>query len=372
MKTFKLAFQLGLGLLLTTAIGCGDDDDDPTPANTLGSDEDSSTSGDMDMETTGDSGGQEGSDSGPATDDGGRACAATSFALPGDAFYPEGIASDGEDILYVGSVGTGEIVKVSICEDEDGEADAFIPADSAGRAAIGLRLDGGRDMLWVCKSDPVNGALQAALEGYSLADGSLVATHAFEGDEIGFCNDITLDDAGNVYMTDSFNARILRVPADAAETDTAPELWLEDAEFEVGEGEFGLNGIAWDAASNTVRVVVSATGRMLEVPINEDGGAGVVNELLAADSLSSPDGMVPYGDRLLVVQNGVGSFNVVSVDLAAVGDPLGIVPVAESLDYPTTVAVVGDTAWVALSQFDHLFGFDPNPPKPFQIVRIEL
>ena len=53
-------------------------------------------------------------------------------------------------------------------------------------------------------------------------------------------------------------------------------------------------------------------------------------------------------------------------------DDLGTEVVADDLDVPATVALVGTDAWVTQSQLDHLIGLDPAPPElPFTAVRVD-
>ena len=286
------------------------------------------------------------------------ACDAEAFELPGDGFYPEGIAADGDD-LYVGSLATGQVVRISVCDET---VETFIEAEEL-TSAVGLRVDADRDLLWVCNSDSTF-ATFPSLDAFDLATGDRVATHGFGAP--GFCNDITLDADGNIYATDSTGNRLVRVAADDALMDTPVQTWSEDAIFAVPMGQYGVNGIAW-FPDDVLRVVNYYDGRLYEIPVAEDGSAGAVTTVAAESLLANPDGILRDGADLLVVEGGQQRLSRVQLD------PWTVTPVADGFAFPTTVAVRGDDAWVAEGQLDHLFGFDPNPPElPFVVTRIGL
>jgi sugar lactone lactonase YvrE len=372
-RTSLHTLLLALGLALAA---CGDDTDgssDTTGAETtgmMGSMGPSSTGSATGPGSASTSGGSDGSSSGEASSSSGEessdgssstgavVCAAEAIELPGEAFFPEGVAADG-DTLYIGSLATGEIVRASAC---DGEAETFVAAGVLN-GAVGLRVDADRGVLWACDSD-VTFTVAPALVAIDLDDGNVLATHAFGGP--GFCNDVALDDDGNAYATDSTGNRVVLVAAADALEDTTVETWSADETLAVPPGEFGVNGIAWDPAG-VVHVVNYFDGRLYAIAVEDDGSAGPVEELGPTGTFAAPDGILPDGDGLLVVEGGL--LQLTRVDL----DDLSTDVVADGFDVPATVAVVGAHAWVTQSQLDHLLGFDPDPPElPFTAVRVDL
>ncbi len=344
-----------LGLLLAA---CGDDASGSTETSA------SSTSGGS---TSADSSSSEGSSSsttdsstGGSSTGGsstGEACIEQDIELPGEAFYPEGVAAYGQ-IIFVGSAATGEIVRADSCT---GTVDNLVPAGTLP-GTIGLRVDAARNILWACAFDSTQEQF-SSLNAFDLDSGEHLAAHSWESP--GFCNDVALDDKGNVFATDSYGHRIVRVASKDALADTAVETWLADPAFVVPEGEIGLNGITWGAGQ--LRVVTTTDGRLLEVSIEDDGSPGAVTVTGKAGTLAGPDGMIPYEAGLLMVEGVATRLSLVDPD------DLTITPVAEGFDFPTTVAVVGDTAWVAEGQFEHLLGLDPTPPTlPFRVRRVPL
>ena len=228
--------------------------------------------------------------------------------------------------------------------------------------AVGLRVDPARNLLWACASDSAQ-QVYPSIDAFDLDSGEHLASHGF--DSPGLCNDLVLDDDGNVYATDSFGHRIFRVAAEDALDDGVAETWLADPTFVVPPEQFGLNGIVWDAGS--LWVGVYADGRVFEIEVADDGSPGTVTLAGEPGTLAGPDGMLAHDGAVLVVEGLAARLS--RLDL---GD-LSVTPLAEGFDFPTTVAVVGDTAWVAQGQFDHLYGIDPNPPSlPFLVRRVPL
>jgi sugar lactone lactonase YvrE len=290
-------------------------------------------------------------------------CELDVIELPGDAFYPEGIASAADGTLYVGSLATGAIVRVTPCETD---VETFVDVGTTTRNVVGMIVDEDAALLWACDSD-FSFMTPPVLQAYDLASGALVASHDFGA--VGFCNDIALGVDGAVYATDSSGARVVRVaPADRLQ-DTPVETWLTDPEFVVGMGEFGLNGIAL-ADDTTLYAVNYQQGELYRIPIEAGGTAGAVTLLDLDVTLVTPDGLKALApDRLLVVEQGLGGLS--SIDIA--GDAATVTVSTSGLDFPTTFAIVEQDAWVSLGQLDHLLGIDPAPPTvPFTIVRVAL
>lgn len=124
--------------------------------------------------------------------------------------YPNGIARSSKGILYVGSVTSGQILRI----DSQGKRETFFPGSSEIFAATSLRLDERRGILWGTSSDFL---------GIKNSKGEIVrrphrifAIDTRTGKVLrvivmpdnGFGNDIALDDNGSVYLTDSSRPRI--------------------------------------------------------------------------------------------------------------------------------------------------------------------
>ncbi|MEM9459957.1 MAG: hypothetical protein AAGF11_37625 [Myxococcota bacterium] len=369
----SLTGALGLvSLACTDADPSSDPDQEGTTTEAASETTSDSTTGDPDASTSGVTEQPGSSTSAMDTTDGESdtestgavACDVDAIELPGDTFYPEGVAADAAGHLYIGSLATGAVVMADPCT---GEVDELVPAGGTLTNPVGLIVDEGNATLVVCNSD-FTFATPPSIDMLDLADGALLGRHAFEGP--GFCNDLTFDDEGNVYATDSAAARVVRVPAAEILSDSPVQTWATDPDFAVGEGEFGLNGIAFDGDSS-LYVVNYAQGELHRIAIEPDGLAGSVTAIaLGQTALAAPDGLEWIGDgQLLVVEGDLGAVSRIELS----GDTATVEVVADGYDVPTTIAQVDDHIWVGEGQLDHLIGIDPaDPEPPFVVTRLPL
>lgn len=304
--------------------------------------------------------GGSGADAGPGLRDAG---AGDAVLLPGETFHPEGIAALADGTLFVGSLVDGTIVRVppgALAPDDE----PFVEAgDNAVINTIGIQTDEERGLLWACSSDlgisPRTGTAPPGLKAFDLETGAPAGSFDLPGG--GFCNDVNLDGEGNVYVTDSFAPRILRLAAGGA----VLQVWAEDQRF-AGEG-FNLNGLAVTGAG--VYTVKYNSGQLFRVSIDEDGTAGEVIELSVDPALESPDGLrVEVSGSLLVVE-GVGRLT----RLAMNGETVSRTVLFDELDGPASVAIAGEDGWVTETQLVHLIDPDSGAPDlPFRVERVRL
>lgn len=283
--------------------------------------------------------------------------------LPGERFFPEGIAIAIDGRLFVGSFATGAIVRFA---DESSTAESLVSADGPLNNVIGMVFDEKRQLLWACNSN-ISSRRGASLVGIDPQSGQITVSHAFPSGGESFCNDVTVDEQGDVFATDSFGHRIMRLPAKSATTADALSVWVEAPAFQVAPGEFGLNGIT--NLSRNIYTVVYATGTLLRIPINPDGSAGTVEALTMAEPLAGPDGLKILGaDTLGVVENRADRLTALTLrGREAVARVIKRFP-----DDPTTFdwELSPIAGWVVLSQFDALFANPPREPKlPFCLAR---
>lgn len=282
-----------------------------------------------------------------------------SIPIPTD-FQPEGIAIGTGDTFYVSSLKDGDIYRGDL---STGKGSVLV--DVSGRAAVGIRVDEARKLLFVA------GGAGGHVYVYDTRDGSEVADIAV-GPGSAFTNDVALT-RNAAYFTDTFSPTIYKVPygrggfgTPSAITVTGPAAFAEP-------GTFGLNGI--DATNDGRTLIVNhthlgilalvdpATGVSTEIPMT--GGA------LIPDTL---DGLQLEGRRVYVNQNFANSIAV--VDLAA---DLSSGVVAKTITsplyrVPTTAAVHGSTIAAVNGRFD--LGFPPPfgpgapPGTDFDVVLV--
>jgi sugar lactone lactonase YvrE len=286
------------------------------------------------------------------------------LVIDDEGFFPEGIAVDAEGAFYVGSMELGSIMRIP---SGGRSAEAFIEAGSNGLVTVlGLFADDERNLLWVCNSDweasNLTGTAPVAILSFDLQTGEAVGSYAFP--DGGFCNDLTVDEAGNVYASDSWSPRILRLPVGG---DTL-EVWVEDEIF--GSEQWSLNGL--DVANGELYIVNQRAGRLFRVSIDADGSADSITEIETSQELRRPDGLKIIGENLLAIaEAGSGGMALVHID----GDSAEVEVISEGLDGIATFAYWQGSAWVVENQGQHFW--DPansgsEADLPFRIVEVLL
>jgi sugar lactone lactonase YvrE len=108
-------------------------------------------------------------------------------------------------------------------------------------------------------------------------------------------NDLAFDGAGNLYVTDSFQALVYRIPPGGG----APAVWFQDARLAGNPAlPFGVNGIRIDKKTATMYLTVTVradfTGAVLRLPVVEAPSAAdlsVFHVFGAAFGPPAPDGL---------------------------------------------------------------------------------
>ena len=281
----------------------------------------------------------------------------SSIPLPVD-FQPEGIALGEGTTFYVGSLIDGDIYRGDLAT---GAGSLFI--DVSNRAAVGMRVDEERDLLFVA------GLTTGHVYAYSTVDGSTVADV-----EVGpgsFTNDVALSH-GTAYFTDTFGPKIYRVEYGDGSWDVSTINVTGPAGTSI-PNTFGLNGI--DATPDGSMLIVNHT--QLGIVATVDPTTGASQEIsLAGDGLipGTPDGLQLEGHTLWVVENFANTIAKISLapDLSSgrivsnITSPLFRVP--------TTVVKSGSRLAAVNGRFD--LGFPPPfgpgapPGTDFNVVQV--
>ena len=276
-----------------------------------------------------------------------------------DNFFPEGITISKNGNIYVGSLKENKIVKF---KNENSEVESFIPSNSNGlMSVIGILADDRNKILWACSSNPgvtnYPSNNPVSLKSFDLNSGEPLESYEFPNS--GFCNDITLDTNDNIYVTDSFNPRILRLNKSQSRLET----WFENDAFK-GEG-FNLNGITF--IDNHIYTVKMNSGELFKIDVGDNGKPLNFTKIDLPRPLNAPDGIKAINKNNLLVVENKGSLTNINLS-----DPITLKILKDNLDTPTTVAMRGKTAWVLQAQFAHLFGDEKDvPPGPFEIIGLQ-
>ena len=263
--------------------------------------------------------------------------------------YPESIAIDDVGNLYTPLTFGGAVNKVS----PDGTVTQFatIPdfylLGAAFDAQGNLTVVAGGSGIW--KVSPTG-----------------VATKFSDIPGLVTINDLVYDKDGNLYVGDDTLELIWKIDASGNAT-----VWSTDPLFNVVTQVFpfeeGVNGLAISQNGKSIYVTNTSEGRIIEIPILEDGSAGVGEILIENPDLIGIDGLkvLPNGD-IYTAQNLKNRI----LKIGKNGRQVSVVAEGGILKFPTGLVLSQDkqTIYVA-NNGDAFFGTNPENQG---VVKIEL
>ncbi|MBT2335378.1 hypothetical protein J7E49_15850 [Variovorax paradoxus] len=271
-------------------------------------------------------------------------------ALPDD-WYPESVAIGPDGAFYVGSWRQGAVARLK--PGVAPKAEVLVKPGANGLAnGQGVLVDAKRQALWVCSGNSGFTTVPqtpSALKRYDLATGTPRASYAMP--DAGYCNDLAQDAHGNIYVTDSFHPRVLRLAPDAA----ALTVWKESPSL-AGDGPYkGLNGIAIGGGRDVYVSLVAAASYLLRIGLNADGQAGEVTRIEAPRVMKNVDAIRAWKPgRLVLFESNAfgdgpygGQVTVARID----GAKLGLQTVVTGLNDPSSGAVLGDRVYFIESKY---------------------
>ena len=278
------------------------------------------------------------------------------LALPGATYYPESVTVAADGALYVGSLGGAGVVRIAAASTT---AETFVAG--TGKNIAGVYADDDAQLIYVCENQlTASPAVAPRLVAYRIADGAQAAAYAFPAP--GVCNDMVLDGAHNLYVTDSAGAVYVLRPGAAALA-----VWSADPQLAPAmAGGFGADGIVWDGDA-TLYVNLFSDSKLVSIAIRADGTAGAVTPIGVTPALQNPDGMRALDRRTLVLAEGAGRIT----QLTVTGTTATGSVVADGLDSPTSLAVTQGAYFVTEGQLGHFLGLVAGPPSlPFVTRRV--
>jgi sugar lactone lactonase YvrE len=287
--------------------------------------------------------------------------------LPGDAFFPESIAAATDGTLYVTSAITGEIAKVSPDRQTVTTVVAAETVQPIGKTGVLLDEAGGH--LWAC-AIATDFSVPTQLREYSLTTGTLL--HMYTLNSGGVCNDMVMDAAGNIYVTDSFIG-IERLKAGATAIDSA---WWSNSTLlqPATAGHFAVDGIVLDGTDIYVNNLDKGT--IVRIPILGSGSAGTAVAITkpggASLGLVAPDGMrLVAPGTVVTTESSANTISKLVIDTAHNTATREVL--SNRIDRPSSLAMSDGSLWVTEGQIFRAFGLDSTPVNiPFQVVRTEL
>jgi sugar lactone lactonase YvrE len=197
-----------------------------------------------------------------------------------------------------------------------------------------MLADASTNTLWTCQLTPVPGSKppqrHTALRGFDLSTGAQKLRWNLPGDS-SVCNDSSVGPDKALYITDTINSKIYKLPAGGSNA----EPFLEDRAL------FGIDGITFLDGTLYVNNVFS--NNLYRILVDANGKAGQPVDMWMDQPGKGPDGMRAANGKLLLAENGSGKISVNTVD----GDKAHVTIIKEGLKTPTAVEPAGDTIWIA-------------------------
>lgn len=257
-------------------------------------------------------------------------------------FLPEGVEYDQTNGRFlVGSLREGSVYQL----ERDGRLTPVVE-DPSLVSSVGIEVDEARGRLLVANSDSSifasGGTGQAKLGVFDLSSGQriamvdLAATIEDRTEEtVFFANDVTVDDQGTIYVSDTRTGAIYRV-------DEAYEASVLHR-FEPSEA-FSPNGLVYHPSGY---LLVAGGESLYKVPLDDPAAASQVS---LPEPVPGADGMVWSSDgRLAIVANSAD--RVVVLESSDQWNSAELVGVAPYEVMATTVAVLGDDLYVVHPHF---------------------
>ncbi len=246
---------------------------------------------------------------------------------------PESLTVAPGGVLIVGSASTPFVYKV---RPGSSTAEKFIDATAEGPGTFffGMLADASTNTLWTCQLTPVPDTTpvkrHTALRSFDITTGAPKIRWNLPGDNT-TCNDFAIGPDKALYITDTGNGKIYKLPAGAS----TAELFLEHRSL------LGIDGITF--LNGTLYVNNVFSNNLYRIPFDAAGKPETPVDIWMDQPVKGPDGMRAANGKLIVAENGSGKISVITVN----GDKASVTVIKEGLKTPTAVEPAGDTIWIA-------------------------
>lgn len=244
---------------------------------------------------------------------------------------PESLTMAPGGVLIVGSASSPFVYRV---RPGASAAEKFIDASAEGPGTFffGMLADASTNTLWTCQLTPVPNSTpvrrHTALRSFDLSTGAPKIRWNLPGDD-STCNDFSIGPDKALYITDTANGRIYRLPAGSS----SAELYLEHRTL------MGVDGITFLDGTLYVNNVIF--NKLYRIPVDAAGKPGAPVDIWMDQPVKGPDGMRAANGKLFVAENGSGIISAITVN----GDKASVAVLKEGLKTPTGIEPAGDTLW---------------------------
>ncbi|WEH14820.1 superoxide dismutase [Streptomyces sp. VNUA24] len=284
----------------------------------------------------------------------------TSYTIPGDKTYPEGIArQQGTPYFYVGSTTDGTVYRGDV---RRSATQVFLPGGKDGRVSVaGMKADRAGRLI-------IAGGATGKVFVYDTRTRALL--HVFDtGRTDVFLNDVALAPNGDAYISDSVHPALWRI--------TAAELQSRTVERPLRVGvDLTRSPMVYDAGFNGNGLVVTGDGRYVLLAdyngyafyrVDVRTHEVVRIDLGGAEGISG-DGLLIKGHTLTAVtelDNPDGQIAVLKLNRDYTKAHLVRTVHGHGMHSPSTAAFDGDDLLIVNFQFQIT-----EPKLPFDVVRV--
>jgi len=261
------------------------------------------------------------------------AAMAAEILIHDDKSQPESLTVAPDGSVIAGSASSPYVYRV---RKGAATADRFVDASAEGPGTFffGQLADAATGTLWTCQLTPVPGvtpvARHTSLRGFDLATGKEKLRWNLPGDN-STCNDFSIGPDKALYISDTANGKIYRLPPGAA----SAELFQENRLL------LGIDGITF--LDGVLYVNNVFYNKLYRIPVDASGKPGTPVDIWMDAPVKGPDGMRAAGGKLYLAENGSGKVAALTIT----GDTAHVTVLKDGLNTPTGVEPAGDTLWLS-------------------------
>jgi len=292
--------------------------------------------------------------------------------IPGDHEFPESITGLSDGTLIMSAMAGGKIFRAAPGATE--AVEWIKPGTNGLLSALGVLADEATNTLYVCSPDMSwvgvkvpTGTPPGALKTFDLKTGAAKASIPLPDPHLlgqtSLCNDIAIGKDSAAYVSDTFNAQILRLKPGAS----AFEVWATDDRWK--EKGPKLDGLTFLDDGNLYVNIFDGDG-LYRVALKPDGSAGAITKLKTSRPLFHSDGLRRFGPNKLLMVEGetIGTLDIITVS----GDEAKIDVVKDGFEGPVSVWQIGDTAYVLDCPLKYLFDKEASKLKPPPVYAVAV
>lgn len=305
------------------------------------------------------------------------------ITLQGKTLFPEGIITLPNNDLLVGGFGDGSIQRI----DAKNNVSYFSkPGENGMAIAVGFALDKKNNRLWVANFNfkTESGKPGSNFKVFDYTTGKLLKTIPEKFIEGAFFNEVTLDDKGNVYVSNTFGPNLYTSTFES--TNAAVFVTSDLLKNPSPDQPFGLNGLTITPdkkylIASVMNRTIKGGGTLVRINLSNKEIVQVkLRDDEATKAFSGSDGMFFYNDQLMMVNVYSASGAIFSAkfnkDYSAA--TLTIRDKFQSVyDRPTASAIRDGKLYTVNSQLNHIIDdkdgkLNTPPVLPFKVVSVPL